>query len=108
MILHGVSRSFARCLPVPKDDYKEKVERIVSFLDDLIRDNSVPRNVRATLSDAKEKLTAQDEDLATCISGAVYALDEVSNDINIPMHARTMVWNILSELEALKEQVVNS
>ncbi len=87
--------------------YDEKVRQVTSFLDDLIRDNSVPRNVRATLSFAKDKLTEPGEELGTRISGAVYALDEVSNDINIPMHARTMVWNILSELEALKEQVIS-
>ncbi|MEM0475710.1 MAG: UPF0147 family protein [Candidatus Norongarragalinales archaeon] len=87
--------------------YNEKVEQIVAFLDDLIRDNSVPRNVRATLAFARDKLTEQSEELVTRVSSAVYALDEVSNDINIPMHARTMVWNILSELEALKQQVIS-
>ncbi len=90
-----------------EEKYGEKIRQVTSFLDDLIRDNSVPRNVRATLAYGKEKLTDQNEELCTRISGAVYALDEVSNDINIPMHARTMVWNILSELEALKEQVIS-
>ena len=94
---------------VSSDDssqHKEKIEQIVSFIDALVKDNSVPRNVRATLGDARDKLTEPNEEIGTRISGAVYALDEVSNDINIPMHARTMVWNILSELEALKEEVL--
>jgi uncharacterized protein (UPF0147 family) len=92
----------------PKNSkHAEKIAQITSFLDDLMRDNSVPRNVRATLSYARDKLTDENEEMATRVSGAVYALDEVSNDINIPMHARTMVWNIISELEALKEQVIS-
>ena len=80
---------------------KEDVEKIVSLIDSLIQDLSVPKNVRASLSQAKEKLS-NNEDVATGVGGAIYALEEVSNDINLPMHARTMIWNILSELEGIK------
>ena len=80
----------------------QNVERIISFLDSLLQDTSIPRNVRANIALAKERLQ-NGEDLATSVSGAIYALDEVSNDINLPMHGRTMIWNLLSELEALKE-----
>jgi len=81
----------------------EDVSKIVSILEALSNDFSVPRNVRSALQNAKEKLEKA-EDLAQGVSGAIYALDEVSNDINLPMHARTMIWNILSELEILKEK----
>ncbi|MBU1197764.1 UPF0147 family protein [Candidatus Micrarchaeota archaeon] len=78
-----------------------QLQTIVSLLDVMVQDNSIPRNVRARLAEAQEKLKhANDMDVA--ISSAVYALDEVSNDINLPMHARTMIWNLLSELESLK------
>jgi len=76
-------------------------QKIVSLLDSLIEDTSVPRNIRAALTNAKQKLQTS-EDEATAISGAIYALDEVSNDINLPMHARTIIWNLLSELESMK------
>lgn len=75
---------------------------IVEFLDQLLADTSVPRNVRAAIAKAKEKLQAPNEPENVRVSGAIYALDEVSNDINLPMHGRTMIWNILSELEAMK------
>ncbi len=74
---------------------------IVQYLEELLGDTSVPRNVRAAIARAKEKLQAK-EAPSQCISGAIYALDEVSNDINLPMHARTMIWNMLSELEAMR------
>jgi len=81
----------------------EEVSKIVALLDTLANDFSVPRNVRAAIQTAKDKLE-KSEDLPQGISGAIYALDEMSNDINLPMHARTMIWNILSELEILKEK----
>ena len=73
----------------------ENVERIISFLDSLLQDTSIPRNVRANIDLAKERLQ-NEEDLATSVSGAIYALDEVSNDINLPTHGRTTIWNLLS------------
>ena len=83
--------------------HKEELDKIISLLDSLLQDTSIPRNVRANIALAKQRLQ-DDEDLATSVSGAVYALDEVSNDINLPMHGRTMIWNLLSELEALKKR----
>ena len=83
---------------VPNVD--EDLAKIASSLDLLLEDNSVPRNVRAVLQRAKDKLTGS-PDRNTGISSAVYALDEISGDINLPMHARTIVWNILSELESM-------
>ncbi len=79
----------------------DDLRQIAETLDSILHDTSVPRNVRATVQKAKEKLE-QTEDRGTAISGAVYALEEISNDINMPMHTRTMVWNLLSELEAMK------
>lgn len=81
----------------------EATQKVVSLLEGLIEDTSIPRNVRTSIANAKQKLT-ENEDRLAGLSGAIYALDEVSNDINMPMHGRTMVWNILSELEILKEQ----
>ncbi|MBI5036367.1 UPF0147 family protein [Candidatus Micrarchaeota archaeon] len=83
--------------------FKEQIRRIVDSFDMLADDPAVPKNVRNRMQEAKQKLQS-DEDISTSISSAVYALDEVSNDINLPMHARTLVWNLLSELEALKSQ----
>ncbi len=80
-----------------------ELKKLIPLLDSLLQDTSIPRNVRTNIALAKEKLETE-EDVATAASGAIYALDEISNDINLPMHGRTMVWNLLSELEALKEK----
>ena len=80
----------------------DPIPNIVSSLEMMLEDNSIPRNVRASIQKARDRLTkSEDKDIA--LSGAVYALEEISNDINIPMHARTMVWNIISELEGMKQ-----
>ena len=80
----------------------DATSNIVSAMDMMLEDTSIPRNVRASIQKAKDRLT-KSEDNEVALSGAVYALEEISNDINIPMHARTMVWNLISELEGMKQ-----
>lgn len=80
---------------------KAELEKISGYLDLMISDTSIPRNVRTNLQNAQVKLKeSKDPDLA--IGSVIYTLDEVSSDINLPMHARTMIWNLMSELESMK------
>ncbi|MFQ5406410.1 MAG: UPF0147 family protein [Candidatus Micrarchaeia archaeon] len=83
------------------NDVKKDIEKISESIDMLLEDTSIPKNVRNVIQRAKDRLS-DTSDINTAISGAIYALDEISNDINMPMHARTMIWNLLSELEALE------
>ncbi|MEE9115353.1 MAG: UPF0147 family protein, partial [Thermoplasmata archaeon] len=36
------------------------------------------------------------------VAGANFILDELANDPNIPLHGRTLIWNIMSQLETVK------
>lgn len=80
----------------------ELISQITKSMDSLISDTSVPKNVRSAVSEAKNKLNAPG-DYVVRVSGAIYNIDEVSNDINLPPQARTVIWNILSMLESVKE-----
>lgn len=82
----------------------ELINQIIRSMDMLIGDTSVPKNVRSAVSNAKAKLNGTGNDITVKISAAIYDLDEVSNDINLPPQARTVIWNILSMLESMKEQ----
>ena len=81
---------------------EEKIKQVVTLMEFILGDTSIPKNVRKAVSDAREKLQA-DDDLIVRTSGAIYALDEVSNDINMPAHARTQIWSIVSALESIRE-----
>ncbi len=86
-------------------DEKKIAEAIVQIskqIDILASDFSVPKNVRSAILEAKEKLN-ESGDYTIRISNAIYSIDNVSNDINLPPHARTSLWNLLNLLESLKE-----
>jgi len=39
------------------------------------------------------------------ISTAVYMMDDISKDLNIPDHTRTDVWEIISTMESIREKI---
>ncbi|MCL5430470.1 MAG: UPF0147 family protein [Candidatus Marsarchaeota archaeon] len=80
----------------------ELITQITKHMDALINDTSVPKNVRSAVSDAKNHLNGEG-DYVVRVSSAIYSIDEVSGDINLPPQARTVIWNILSMLESIKE-----
>lgn len=84
----------------------ERIRQVCALIDPIIEDRSVPRNIRSLLEVARDRMLKEaDTDPRVAMASAIYALDEASNDINMPGHMRTSVWNVISELERLKEEV---
>lgn len=83
------------------DSQEEKLRQVTVVIDQLIEDNSVPRNIRRGAEDAKERLLNQEEALDVRVASAVSTLDDLANDPNIPLHGRTVIWNIISGLESI-------
>ena len=67
------------------------LKQIIDVLDQLADDTSVPRNIRRGANDAKDKLLKQDEALDVKAASAIFILDELANDPNIPLHGRTLI-----------------
>ena len=81
----------------------EQVEYVKELMDSIMDDTSVPRNIRKAIEDAKNKII-HGESLSVGITGAIYMLEDISNDINMPAHTRTEIWTIISELESIREK----
>jgi uncharacterized protein len=78
------------------------LHRIVESLGQLADDSSVPRNVRRGAQSAKDELAKPRVALDVRIASAVYVLDDLANDPNLPTHGRTAIWSIISSLESLQ------
>jgi uncharacterized protein len=78
-----------------------KVLQICENLDMLQEDTSVPRNIRRGADEAKKILLSERDALDVRKAGAIGILDELANDPNIPLHGRTLIWNIMSQLETV-------
>ncbi|MBU2100385.1 UPF0147 family protein [Candidatus Micrarchaeota archaeon] len=80
---------------------------VTELMEAVMQDSSVPRNIRRVVEEAKTKIESKKElkELDLHVSSAIYLLDDISNDINMPAHTRTEIWTIISELENLKEKI---
>jgi len=78
----------------------DKIRQVADALDMLAEDTSVPRNIRKGAADAKTKLMGK-EPIDVRAGGALSILDDLANDPNIPMHGRTLIYNIMSQLEVI-------
>ncbi|MEM7819058.1 MAG: UPF0147 family protein [Candidatus Aenigmatarchaeota archaeon] len=75
-----------------------KIENIISLMDQIINDRTVPRNIRRAVEESKKALSSNDPPEVR-LSAAITTLDEIINDPNMPIYARTKIWNIVSLLE---------
>ena len=85
-------------------DNENKKKQILYILNSISEDTSVPRNIRRA---ANEVITAMEdesvESLAIRASNGISKLDEISQDPNCPLYARTKIWNAVSILETIKD-----
>jgi hypothetical protein len=76
-------------------------EGVLEVLDRIMQDDTVPRNIRKISGEIKENLLHGDESLAIKAASAISILEELSADPNLPMHVRTLIWNLSSQLERI-------
>ena len=77
------------------------LDQVCDGLDMLNEDVSIPRNIRRGAEEVKQLLLDQSDAKDVRVATAISRLDELANDPNIPLHGRTLIWNIMSRLEEL-------
>jgi len=79
----------------------DKINQVCDGLNMLHEDNSIPRNIRRGAEEVKNSLLNENDPLDVRVATASSKLDEMANDPNIPLHGRTLIWNIMSKLEEI-------
>jgi hypothetical protein len=82
--------------------FEEKVKQVLDIVTKISEDTTVPRNIRRKAAEAKSILLREGEDPVVRAASARMALEEVSEDPNMPVHARTQLWGALSLLETIR------
>jgi uncharacterized protein (UPF0147 family) len=78
-----------------------RIIEIIELLKELQDDNTVPRNVKSKLSGMQHELESEDGEISLKINKILADVEEIANDINLPMFIRTQIWNLTSMLEGL-------
>lgn len=80
---------------------EQKLHEVIDMMSTLVNDVTIPKNIRKAINDAKLRLEGTEE-FNVKVSAAIYLIDSISDDINMPSHARTQIWAIVSSLETTK------
>lgn len=77
----------------------EQLKEIAEVLQEVLKDETVPKNVRARIESAIAELQ-NNEDHNIAIHKALNELDELADNTNIEPYTRSQIWNIVSLLES--------
>ena len=77
-------------------------DETLKIMQEILDDRAVPRNIRAKIEEAIGKVRLNN---STSMSEAIYLLDDISNDVNMPDHTRTDIWHLISLIEEAKEKM---
>jgi uncharacterized protein (UPF0147 family) len=87
----------------PTDEEKQAFENVEYLLNGMMQDRSVPRNIKRIAQRGINELHREDETPGVLASNVMYMVDDLSQDPNIPFHARTTIYRIISVLEKVKD-----
>ncbi|MBD3256054.1 MAG: hypothetical protein GF383_13240 [Candidatus Lokiarchaeota archaeon] len=90
-----------------KEEFSEEIlktfENVEKLLQGMMGDRSVPRNIKRTAQKGINILHQGEETPGILASNVMYLVDDLSQDPNIPFHARTVIYRIISLLETIKD-----
>ena len=79
------------------------MQQVIEILSLINGDVTVPKNIRSRVKDALVVLNDEKEaKFEIKINKMLQALDEISEDPNVPAYTRTQIWNAVTILEGLQ------
>ena len=85
------------------EEYLERIKQALSVLEAVSEDNTTPRNIRRAAKESMVALQTAESTAAVKASNAISLLDEILQDPNMPPYTRVRLWNVMSQLEAIKD-----
>lgn len=80
--------------------FSQKIVDMISLLEEIQDDSTVPRNVKDKLQLCSSALQ-DDIEVSLKVDKVRHALEAVSEDSNLQSYTRMQIWNISSMLEKL-------
>ena len=77
------------------------IQTCIQMLQQLMDDSTIPRNIRRVADETRSVLSDSSKPLGLRAATAISIIDEISNDPNMPVHARTRIWELVSQLETV-------
>ncbi|MDR3782688.1 MAG: UPF0147 family protein [Candidatus Nitrosotalea sp.] len=75
----------------------------ITTLVEIAANPSTPRNIKKDLTELIVELKKQNSPVSVRAANAISALDEISQDPNMPSYVRVTLWQAVSALERIRE-----
>jgi|TARA_B100000470_G_scaffold79654_1_gene61252 hypothetical protein len=85
------------------DNNKEAFDNAMQTLNQLATSHSTPKNFKKTISDLINDLKLEEYSISVRAANAISALDDITQNPNIPSFVRTSLWQVVSTLESIRE-----
>jgi uncharacterized protein (UPF0147 family) len=89
------------------NNFSKEVQKVFDnvgkLLNGMLNDRSVPRNIKRKAQNALNELEKENETPGVIASNVLYLVDDLSQDPNLPFHARSTIWRIVSILETIQD-----
>ena len=85
------------------DNNKEAFDNAMQTLNQLATSHSTPKNFKKTISDLINDLKSEEYSIAVRAANSISALDDITQNPNIPSFVRTSLWQVVSTLESIRE-----
>ena len=86
-----------------KEENLESLNNAITTLNQIATNPSTPKNIRKTVADIVEELKSDEYSISVRAANTISALDDVTQDPNMPSYVRTSLWQAVSTLESIRE-----
>ena len=83
-------------------NFDKEIQDIKDLIDMLLGDVMIPKNVKNILQNIGGIVEKESKNTVK-LSEAIYGLQDISEDPNLPLNAKSDVWQLLNKLEKVKE-----
>ena len=85
------------------DNNKEAFDNAMQTLNQLATSHSTPKNFKKTITDLINDLKSEEYSISVRAANAISALDDITQNPNIPSFVRMSLWQVVSTLESIRE-----
>ncbi|MEM2918226.1 MAG: UPF0147 family protein [Candidatus Altiarchaeota archaeon] len=75
------------------------LDRIIEKIEEVSENVELSKRVKDKLNKICSDLKDEKQDIGVRVTSAIYELDTISNDSSIPVDIKTILWNLIGELE---------
>jgi len=86
-----------------KNQNAETLNAAISTLEEISANPATPKNIKKNLADLVIELKKQEYSVSVRAANAISALDEITQDPNMPSYVRVTLWQAVSTLERIRE-----